>query len=106
VKLPVDRLFAAGVPTFVFFILIFKALQNSKIPKFPVILGNISYSLYLTHTFIITTFSKFIIDIDHKITVVSIIGLAFAISIVVGVAYISWYLIENKMTNWIKNALH
>jgi peptidoglycan/LPS O-acetylase OafA/YrhL len=102
VGLPIDRLFAAGIPTFVFFLLIFKALQNRNVPKFFVVLGNISYSLYLTHTFVITSFSKLILDINHKITVVSIIASVFAISIAVGIAYLSWYLIENKLTNWIK----
>jgi peptidoglycan/LPS O-acetylase OafA/YrhL len=97
-----DRLFAAGVPTFVFFILIFRALHNKQVPKFLVVLGDISYSLYLTHTFIITSFSKLILDIDSKVTIVSIIASALAITITIAVAYFSWYLIENKLTNWIK----
>ena len=101
---PMDRLFKHGIPTFVVFILTFEAFQNRSVPKFLIVLGNISYSLYLTHTFIITSFSKIIFDIDHinTITVSSIIASALAISIVIGVAYISWYLIEYKLANWIK----
>jgi peptidoglycan/LPS O-acetylase OafA/YrhL len=102
VRLPIDRLFVAGVPTFVFFLLIFKALQNSQVPKLLVILGNISYSLYLTHTFVITSFSRLIMNIDHKVTFLSIVASALSISIAIGTAYLSWYLIENKLTNWIK----
>lgn len=105
VRLQIDRLFTAGIPTFVFFILTLKALQDKKIPKFFVVLGNISYSLYLTHTFVITSFSRLIMDIDHKVTASSIIASVFAISIAIGVAYISWYLVENKLTNWIKTKI-
>jgi peptidoglycan/LPS O-acetylase OafA/YrhL len=72
------------------------------VPKFLVVLGDISYSLYLTHTFVITTFSKLILDIDSKVTIVSVIASVLAIAIAVGVAYFSWYLIENKLTDWIK----
>jgi peptidoglycan/LPS O-acetylase OafA/YrhL len=102
VNLGVDRLFAHGIPTFVFFVLIFKAFQNKKIVSFLVVLGNISYSLYLTHTFVITFFSKMILNIDHKLTFSSIAVSTLAISTAIGVGYLSWYVIENKLTNWIK----
>ena len=103
IKLPVNRLISAGIPTFIVFILFFISLENHRIPKFFIVLGNISYSLYLTHTFVITAFSKLIIDIEHEITPLSILGSVIAICFSLGVAYTSWYLIENKLTNWIKN---
>jgi peptidoglycan/LPS O-acetylase OafA/YrhL len=100
--LGIDRLFAHGIPTFVFFILIFKSLQNKKIVPFLVVLGNISYSLYLTHTFVITFFSKMVLNIDHKLTFLSIAISALAMGTAIAVGYFSWYVIENKLTNWIK----
>jgi peptidoglycan/LPS O-acetylase OafA/YrhL len=64
--------------------------------------NTILYTLYLTHTFMIITFSKLVLDIDGKITIVSVIASALAVAIAVGVAYFSWYVIENKLTKWIK----
>jgi peptidoglycan/LPS O-acetylase OafA/YrhL len=96
-----DRLFTAGIPTFVFFLLIFRALQDKKIAKFLIVLGNISYSLYLTHTFVITAFARLIMPTD-KLNFSSIVASVIATGLTIGVAYVSWYLIENKLTNRIK----
>lgn len=103
--IPADRLIAAGIPTFVFFVLTYNTLINRKIIHFFVVLGNISYSLYLTHTFVITVFSRFIWLIDCKLTLKSIAASILAVSVAVGVAYLSWYLIENKLTDWIKTKI-
>jgi peptidoglycan/LPS O-acetylase OafA/YrhL len=100
-SIKVDRLFAAGIPTFIFFLLIFRALQDKKVAKFLVVLGNISYSLYLTHTFVITAFARLIMPTD-KPNFSSIVACVIATGLAIGVAYVSWYLIENKLTKLIK----
>ena len=97
-----DRLFSAGIPTFVAFLLFFKALENKKMTKPLIILGNISYSLYLTHTFVITISQKLLWDIEPEITFSSVAVSLFAVSMTIVTAYISWYLIENKLTEWIR----
>lgn len=88
--------------TFIPFVLTARALQNRKMPRFLVMLGNTSYSMYLTHTFILTAFSRLVFDIDHAITPASLAASLLVTGIVVGVSYLSWYLIEQKFTNWLK----
>jgi peptidoglycan/LPS O-acetylase OafA/YrhL len=63
-----------------------------------VVLGNISYSLYLTHS-IVTVIVRSIPTVKG---IISVIVSLFAAIII---AYVSWYLIEQKFTNWIKMKL-
>ena len=101
----VDRLFIFGLPSLIVFILLFKAFRNMKVPRPLVVLGNISYSLYLTHTFVIDGVSRLIYNIDSfspaglAITVVAVLPLTIA------VALVSWYLIENRFTNFLRKKL-
>jgi peptidoglycan/LPS O-acetylase OafA/YrhL len=105
-QIPAHRLIAYGIPSFIAFILIVKSLGNCSIPKPLVVLGNISYSLYLTHTFVITTISKILFN--QSMVPFSFIGIVAAIAITaiaICGAYVSWYLIEEKFTNVIKAKL-
>lgn len=101
----VDRLIKYGIPAFVVFILLFKGLEDCKIPKFFIILGNISYSLYLTHSFVVQGFSRIIYNID-KFTVIGAVLVVFVVlPLVIGVAWISWWVIENKFTLLLRKML-
>ncbi|MCL2589551.1 MAG: acyltransferase [Betaproteobacteria bacterium] len=94
-----------GPATFVFFLLVFKALEEHSVPRPLIILGNISYSLYLTHLFVLQGFNRLVYSTDSY----SLIGVVLVIFVIIPttifVAWVSWWLIENKFTEWIKNFL-
>jgi len=98
----IDRFIRFGIPSFIFFIIVFKATENNKVPRFFVVLGGVSYSLYITHLFVVQGFSRLIYNIDDF----SLIGVAFIICVVVpttiGVAWVSWFIFENKFTSWLR----
>jgi peptidoglycan/LPS O-acetylase OafA/YrhL len=101
-----DRFISYGLPVFIFFLIVFTIMKNIKIPRFFVVLGDISYSLYITHLFVVQGFSRLIYNIDDF----SLIGVVFTIFIVVpmtiGIAWISWFVFENKFTGWLRQKLN
>lgn len=101
----VDRVIKYGIPAFAVFVLFFKGLENCKIPRPFVVLGNISYSLYLTHYFVIQGFSRLIYNIDN-FSVIGMVLVFFAvIPLSIAVAWISWWIIEYKFTGLLKRKL-
>ena len=101
----VDRFIKYGIPAFAVFVLLFKGLENCKIPKALVVLGDISYSLYLTHSFVVQGFSRLIYNID-KFSITGVALTAFLVlPLTVAVAWIFWWLIENKFTSFLRKKL-
>nr|WP_320022126.1 acyltransferase [uncultured Draconibacterium sp.] len=100
------RLISMGIPTFIAFVLTVKSLQNYGIPKLLVVIGNISYSLYLTHTFVISTISKILFN-QHTVpfTFIGVLSGIVITGIAIGIAYILWYFIEEKFTRFLKKKL-
>jgi len=102
----VDRFIKYGLPSFIFFLIVFKAMENNNVPRFLVTLGNISYSLYITHPFITLGFSRLVFNMDNY----SLIGVLLAVFIVIPmticVAWISWFLIEKSFSNWLRLKLN
>jgi peptidoglycan/LPS O-acetylase OafA/YrhL len=98
----IDRFIVWGIPTAIFFIIVFKIIENNKTPRLFVVLGDISYSLYITHFFVVQGFSRLICNIDDF----SLIGVVLVFSVVVpatiGVAWVFWWIIENKLTGWLR----
>ena len=96
------RLVVYGLPSLVFFILVFKALEGRLMPRPLMILGNISYSLYLTHPFVVLGFSRLVYNVDNYSPMGVILVIVVVIPITIIVAWFSWWLIENKLTEWMK----
>jgi len=99
------RVIVFGVPTFAFFLLVFKALEGRSIYRPLIILGDISYSLYLTHWFVIHGFSRLIYDIHSYSPTSMFLATFVVIPLTIIAAWISWWLIENKLTEWLKRQL-
>ena len=101
----IERFMLYGLPAFAVFILVFKAFENRTVPRPLIVLGNISYSLYLSHAFVVQGFSRLIYDIDvfSPLGVVLIIVAVIPLTIIVG--WVSWWLIEDKFTEWLKKRL-
>ncbi len=101
----VDRLIIWGLPVFAFFVLIFKFFEHHRVPKPLIVLGDISYSLYLTHTFVVQPFSRLIYNIDVYSPIGVILTIFVVIPLCLGVAWVSWYLIENRVTGYLRKKL-
>ena len=100
-----SRILKFGLPSFAVFILIFKGTEGLKIPKPFLMLGDISFSLYLTHSFVVQGFSRLIYNIDYFSLKGLILVFIAVIPAVIITAFISWYIIENKFTGFLKKKL-
>jgi len=100
--LGVDRFIKYGVPSFVFFLIIFKAMENNNVPRFFVTLGNISYSLYITHPFITQGFSRLVFNMDNYSLTGTLLAVFIVIPMTICVAWISWFIIEKSFSDWLR----
>lgn len=91
------------VLSFILLLSVLLVMEDKPVPSFFVTFGNMSYSFYLTHYYVILVIGLFI-DFD-TLSVSTIIGtvISFAISLVV--AYISYLLIEKKLGDLLKNLI-
>jgi peptidoglycan/LPS O-acetylase OafA/YrhL len=98
----VDRLIKYGIPAFVFFLLVFKYFENRTVSLPLVFAGNISYSIYITHIFVIQPFSRIVYDLDTISAGGVVLVFAVVFPLCFAVAFISWYIIENKFTKYLR----
>ncbi|GHV55340.1 hypothetical protein FACS1894216_17410 [Synergistales bacterium] len=99
-----DRLLKFGGPSVIFFVLIFKYFENRKAPRFLVVLGDISYSLYITHWILIYSLGK-VCNLAVFTPMSAVFALAVVIPLCIGAAWVSWYLVENKFTGFLHKRL-
>jgi len=99
------RIIPYGLPTFVVFLLLFKAFEGRSVPKPLIVLGNISYSLYLIHWFVIHGFSRLVYDVEHNSPLSLTLAFLVVIPLIILFSWISWWLIENKLSEWLRKRL-
>ncbi|MBQ7957077.1 MAG: acyltransferase [Clostridia bacterium] len=78
--------------------------MGAKTPKFIVLLGNAGFSYYLIHYYIVAVAEKFL-HID-SFSIRNIIFMAVAIIISWVIAYISYFIIENKFGTWLTDKVN
>ena len=93
-----------GLPALLLLILAFLAGLRLNMPRFFVLLGNISYSLYLVHYYPVMFLDRMIFDFS-TLTVMSVIGLVLSVALSIALAYLSWFLAERKFTGWLRKVL-
>ena len=93
-----------GLPAFALLILAFLAGLHIKMPRFAVMTGNISYSLYLVHYYPVILLDRMFFDFSAP-TVMSVIGLFVSMALSLLLAYVSWLLVEQKFTVWLRRVL-
>lgn len=93
-----------GLPAFVLLLLAFLAGLHIKMPRFAVMTGNISYSLYLVHYYPVMLLDRALFDFS-TVSVKSVIGLIISIALSIALAYVSWILVEKKLTGWLRKVL-
>ncbi len=90
------------VSLFVFSFLLFDFSLQLKANKFLVFLGDISYSLYLSHPFVDIVFKK--IKLEHDL--IRLPYFLLKIIIVIAIAAIFYYYVEKKITQYLKIKLN
>ena len=93
-----------GLPALVLLILAFLAGLRLTMPRFLVLLGNLSYSLYLVHYYPVMFLDRAVFDFS-ALSVTSVIGLVISIALSIALAYLSWILVEKKFTGWLRKVL-
>ena len=93
-----------GLPALVLLILAFLAGLRLTMPRFLVLLGNVSYSLYLVHYYPVMFLDRAVFDFS-SLSMMSVIGLVISIALSIALAYLSWILVEKKLTGWLRKVL-
>lgn len=93
-----------GLPAFLLLVLAFLAGLGLTMPRFFVQLGNISYSLYLVHYYPVMLLDRMVFDFS-ALSALSIAGLAVSVVLSISLAYLCWFLIEQKFTGWLRKVL-
>jgi peptidoglycan/LPS O-acetylase OafA/YrhL len=93
---------AYGVLSMICFMGCYVALLGMRLPRPLVGVGNISYSLYLTHIFVIL-FTNYVVYPDGAQYPFAIPVLLFNVVLSLLVAYASWKIIETKWGNYLSS---
>ncbi len=98
------RLLIWGVPAMIIFIGFLVAGFSLTMPAFSVRLGDISFSLYLIHYYPIMFLDRKIFDFSAP-SARSVTGTVIGVLLVILLAYAAWYVIEKKLTGWLRTKL-
>lgn len=95
------RFFLWGIPGMLLVLCAFLIGMFITMPRFSVQLGNISFSLYLVHYYPIMLLDRKVFDFS-TCTAFSLFGVVISIAICLVAAYIVWYVIEKKLTGYLR----
>ena len=93
-----------GLPAFVLLIFAFLAGLKHSLPRFFILMGNISYSLYLVHYYPVMFLDRAVFDFS-TLSVMSVIGVILSVALSIGLAYLSWIVVEQKFSGWLRKKL-
>lgn len=98
------RFIIYGIPAFVIFNLVFIAAYGIKLPRVCVWLGDISYSMYLIHYFIIRLYNRIFCP-DGVLDKGAFIGAVGAIALVICAGAVSYILFEKKLNTYFRKKI-
>lgn len=103
--IPNHRLFYFGFPAFLIMYVFVRAVSNRRVPDFFVLLGGSSYSVYLTHSFVIRFFDRVLKWFD-----VPPLGSELLVSVIVlicsvFVGYLTFTIFEKPSIKFLRNLL-
>ncbi len=93
-----------GLPALLLLLLAFLAGLRISMPRFFVLMGNISYSLYLVHYYPVMFLDRAVFDFS-TLSVMSVIGVILSVALSIGLAYLSWTVIERNFSGWLRRKL-
>ena len=85
-------------------VLAFLAGLKLSLPRFFILMGNISYSLYLVHYYPVMLLDRAVFDFS-TLSVMSVIGVILSVALSIGLAYLSWIVVEQKFSGWLRKKL-
>lgn len=95
------RLMVWGLPASFLVLCSFLIGLFLKMPRFSVTLGNMSYSLYLVHYYPVMLLDRMVFDFS-SCTAFSLFGVGVSLLLCLAAAYITWILVEQKLTGWLR----
>lgn len=98
------RFFLWGIPGMLLVLAAFLIGIFISMPRFSVKLGNMSFSLYLIHYYPIMFLDRIVFDFS-SCTAFSLFGVAVSVAICFVAAYIVWYVIEKKLTGYLRKII-
>lgn len=93
-----------GLPALVLLVLAFLTGLRLSLPRFFILMGNISYSLYLVHYYPVMFLDRAVFDFS-TLSVMSVIGVILSVALSIGLAYLSWIVVEQKFSGWLRKKL-
>ena len=93
-----------GLPALVLLVLAFLSGLKLSLPRFFILMGNISYSLYLVHYYPVMLLDRAVFDFS-TLSVMSVIGVILSVALSIGLAYLSWIVVEQKFSGWLRKKL-
>lgn len=93
-----------GLPAMLLVLCFFAMGLFTMLPSALVRLGNISFSLYLLHYFIITFFDRRVFDFSSPSSN-AFLGVAVGIALSILAAIVAYELIEKRLTGWLRKKL-
>lgn len=98
------RLVLWGIPAAIIVFCVFISNLYLKMPGILVWIGNMSFSLYLIHYYPVMLLDRKVFDFS-ACTPRAVWGFLLSIPICLALSWVSWYLIEQKFSKWIKEKL-
>lgn len=98
------RLLYWGLPALVIVLVFFTAGLAINMPKWGVWLGDISFSLYFIHYYPILLIDRKLCDFSVY-SPTAFIGAIIGILLTILLAFIAWYIMENRFTRWLQQIL-
>lgn len=99
-----DRFLTFGIPAFIIFNCIFISCYGIKLPAFFVWLGDISYSVYLIHYFIIRFYNRYICP-DGICDLRAVFFALCAVAVIICAGAVSYTLFEKKLNTYLRNKI-
>jgi peptidoglycan/LPS O-acetylase OafA/YrhL len=90
-----------GIPSALIFLLFVTAGRRIRIPAAFVRLGDMSFSIYLIHYYVLRVAEKVFCDMS-VLSAKTVLAAVVSIVLIIGASYISWYVVEKKFTGWLR----
>lgn len=78
--------------------------RNCKTPKAMVWLGDISFSVYLVHYYIVMVFDRYLFDFSNM-SLKAWCGFALSVFTTIVISYLMYFIVEKKLTSFIRRKL-
>ena len=98
------RLPVWGLPAMIIVLCVFIAGLFIHSPRPLVMLGNISFSLYLIHYYPVMFLDRKVFNFTTA-SPFTIFGAILSVTLCILLAYVCWYLVENRFTKWLRRRL-